>query len=160
MRTEVMMKQVLVVVWMFLAVGCAPKGEIRTFDLEVTNGTSTPVTLGLAKVDGPMEVNWDSPEDRAMMDPWMTGKGWGNVLPPGRTASIAVKGEFFLNTRGFLRAYRGDLKLSDVLAISKGSPNRVDLQLFPGKSTVVIVDDGPVLSANVTEYVPPPPPPK
>ncbi|MFN4243124.1 MAG: hypothetical protein ACK4PI_07795 [Tepidisphaerales bacterium] len=148
-----------ILAWLgLLAVGCAPKGELRRFDIEVTNRASIPVTIGLVKLDGPVEIDWESPEDRALMDPKNTGIGWGQALPPGRTASISVQGRFFEQTRGFLRVYAGDLPLSEILAISRGSRNRLDILLKDGTTQVTILNDGPFLDFTITGYTPPPPP--
>lgn len=141
-----------------LAVGCAPKGQLRKFDVEVTNLASIPVTIGLVKLDGPVEIDWESPEDRALMDPKNTGIGWGATLPPGRTASISVQGRFFEQTRGFLRVYAGDLPLSEVLAISRGSRNRLDILLKDGQTQLSIINQGPFIDFTITGHTPPPPP--
>jgi len=136
------------------SLACVNTGEKRTFSLEVANNAKTPVTMGLAKLDGVVEVEWESPEDRAIMDPKLTGLGWGTVLPPGRTASLRVSGRFLPNTRGFLRIYNGDLPLSEILAISKGSRNRIDILLREGNSAFVITNAGPFLSAQLASYTP------
>lgn len=137
-----------------ISLACAAKGEQRSFSLEVTNKADRPITVGLSKMNGPVEVDWESPEDRALMDPKLTGLGWGVIVPPGRSASINVTGEFFSNASGYLRVYNGGLRLSEILAISKGSGNRLDILLQEGQSVFEVRAQGSYLVAQLVKYVP------
>lgn len=137
-----------------LATGCNQYDE-RRFTLEVKNNSARPITIGLTKNGPPSEVAWESPEDRAIMDPRNTGVGWGQVVPPGRTAYINdVIAYFEPNTSAFLRVYLGDLPLNDLLAIGRESRNRLDIRLREGTTAFTIVDKGPFIDAVVTRYTP------
>ena len=51
----------------------------------------------------------------------------------------AVKGQFLPSTAAQLRVYSGAEKFSDLLAISRGSPNRLDLDLKPGSNSFTMI---------------------
>jgi hypothetical protein len=123
-----------------MAAGCQSYDQ-RLFDVAVKNNSANPITVGLAKNGPPFEPVWASPEDVAIDDPRNTGLGWGKVVPPGQVGYIErVPGRFSRNTSAFLRIYQGDLALADLLSVSKGSPNRHDVRLRPGRSVFVVSD--------------------
>jgi hypothetical protein len=139
---------------LILTTGCNQFDE-RHFTLEVKNASARPITIGLTKNGPPAEVAWESPEDRAIMDPRNTGVGWGQVLPPGRTAYINNLIAYFSpGTSGFLRIYAGDLPLNDLLAIGRDSRNRIDVRLREGKTAFTVSDKGPYIDVVVTSYDP------
>ena len=117
-----------------------------TFDVEIRNATSGPVTLSLSKNGPPYEPTWATPEDLAIESPklreeWAGGPSGMGVVPAGKTASVkGLKGRFDGGTRAFLRAYAGDLTISQMLARSQGSPDRVDVELVPGANRIVLID--------------------
>lgn len=136
------------------AVGCS-NTETRQFGVELKNNSSRPLTLGLVKVGYPMEKNWESPEDHAMMDPKMADPNWGVVVAPGRTVSIdKIEGEFAPNAGAFVRVYVGKHDLSEVLAIPATSRNQISVALRQGKTTLSAVDQGPFVNVVVTGYEP------
>jgi hypothetical protein len=127
----------------------------RVYSIDVKNVSSRTITIGPAKLGGPPEPHWYSPEDLAISAPKDTMVGWGTVVPPGKTAYIdKLTGEFSPGTSAVLRIYAGDMPLSDMLAISKDSRSRVDQRLEEGKSTYVVSDRGPYIDAFRTEYIP------
>lgn len=128
-----------------LALGCAPT---RTFEIAVRNETVQPITVGVSKEGGRYEPQWASPEDAALRTRGDNDNGWSSVVvPPGKTGVAGpVKGKFPRGAEAVLRVYAGDLRLSDVLAISRGSPDRVDVPLSPGRNAIIIRLDGKRLS--------------
>jgi hypothetical protein len=134
----------------WLAGGCGPAARTETFDIDVRNATTQPVTLSLAKDGPPFEAVWASPEDAALIsakyrEQWVGGDtGLGQVVGPGRTASIRnLSGRFTERARGYVRAYAGDLSMSmsGMMARGPDSPGRVDVPLTPGANKIVIEQD-------------------
>ena len=129
----------LIAVVCFAAVGCARK---ESFDVSVRNGTDGPLTLVLTKDGPPFERLWAAPEDLAIESPRAEEQHSYLVLPANRDADINLEGKFDRGTRGYLRVYRGDLPIPEMVAIGPASPNRLDLRLEPGANRFVIVDSG------------------
>ena len=128
-------------------VGCSGT-RTEKFDVLIKNEASKPVTISLAKNGPPFEPAWASPEDVAIESPRNDEK-WGiAALPPGKEASVSLDGRFEPSTRGYLRVYAGDLTISEMLAVSRGSPDRLDLPLSPGRNAFVITDAGGTLKAS------------
>jgi hypothetical protein len=125
-----------------LAGGCA---KTMVYDVSVKNGGGHPITIWLTKDGPPAEAGWLSPEQLAS-DPGQPGDAVAGVtVPPGKTASTGrIKGDFASGTNAILRIYEGEQKLADVLAISRGNPNRIDVILPPGKSDWTVQDSGPL----------------
>ena len=128
-----------------------------TFDVEIRNATSGPVTLSLSKNGPPYEPTWATPEDLAIESPklreeWAGGPSGMGVVPAGKTASVkGLTGQFDAGTRGFLRAYAGDLTISQMLARSQGSPDRVDVELTPGVNRIVLTDKSGRITAGADQ---------
>ena len=126
-----------------------------SFDVDIRNATSGPVTLSLAKSGPPYEPTWATPEDLAIETPklreeWAGGPSGMGVVPAGKTASVkGLKGQFGAGSRGFLRAYAGELTISQMLSKGRESPDRVDVRLAPGANRIVLVDKGGRIGAEV-----------
>ena len=122
------------------AVGCA---ENHTFRVAVRNETERPVTAGLAKDGGRYEPQWAAPEDVVVRTRSENERGWDSVVvPPGETRSAGpVTGDFAGDARAVLRVYAGDLELSEVLSVSRGSPDRLDVPLEPGRNAIVVREE-------------------
>jgi hypothetical protein len=124
----------------------------QTFDINVTNATTRPVTISLAKNGPPYEAAWASPEDIAIETPRYRERGGMGVIPPGKTASVEkLSGKFDANTDAYLRVYAGDLTISEMLSKSRGSPGRVDVQLVPGQNDIRVVDNGGSIAAQIDQ---------
>ena len=125
---------------LLLVVGCA---ETRTFQLAVRNETAGPLTCGVTKEGGRYERPWRSPEQAAVRTTSDDERGWDSiVVPPGETRSAGpVKGDFSGGAVAMLRVYKGDLELSDVLAVSRDSPGRVDVPLDEGRNAIIIREE-------------------
>lgn len=142
-----MTRLVLLLVW-----GLAPTAwgcnstRTDTFDVDIRNATDKPVTLSLAKDGPPYEPTWATPEDLAIESPkireeWAGGPSGMGVVPPGKTASVkGLTGQFDGGTRAFLRAYAGDLTISQMLSKGRESPDRIDVRLAPGPNRIVLVE--------------------
>ena len=128
-----------------LLVGCA---ETRTFQIAVRNETSKPLTCGATKEGGKYERQWRSPEQAVVRTTSEDERGWDYVVVPrGETRSAGpVKGDFSGGAVAILRVYAGDLQLSDVLAVSRDSPGRVDVPLEEGRNAIIVRDTGGKLS--------------
>jgi hypothetical protein len=120
-------------------VGCTRTDQ---FDITVRNETTGPVTIALTKDGPPFEQVWAKPEDLAIESPRADEKHGFAVLAPGKEADVSVTGKFDSNTRGYVRIYRGDLRLSDMIAMSPTSPNRIDLLLRPGVNRLTVGEEG------------------
>jgi hypothetical protein len=141
---------VLACLAMLFLVGCGPrKVEYKVW---VTNDTKTPLTIGLVKDGGPDQDMFITPEFLAMdtrIDPDKTA--WGVLLIPGKTVppNDGIVGLFDdAGQQAYLRVYRGEINLTEVLSISRGSPRRLDLPLPPEKSHFVIYEKNGRLEAR------------
>ena len=137
--------------------GCS---HTRVYQVSVANRTHEPITFGMVKEGDPFEARWASPEDAAIYGANPSAETWG-AIPAGRTAiSSQIKGRFRRNSEAVLRVYEGKLDLPQILAVSRGEPNRLDLPLQPGFNAFVITDQDGHFIATRDEHALPPPPPK
>jgi hypothetical protein len=115
----------------------------RTYEVSVKNDTNEPITIWLTKDGPPAEQQWLSPEQIAIDPADVPPKIGGVVVPPGKSAGTgAVKGQFYSDVNAVLRVYEGQLTLAQLLAVSRGSSNRID-QVLPKGASQWIVDDKP-----------------
>jgi hypothetical protein len=129
----------VVVFTCFASIGCATRTE--TFDVTVRNESAGPVTIWLTKTGGPEEEGWRSPESIAINFVVEDEKLGGVIVPPRNTATTGkTKGKFDRDSYAVLRVYRGEMKMSEMLANGKDSPNRADLILQPGQTRVGVTD--------------------
>lgn len=121
------------------AVGC---GSSKSYQVEVANRTSQPVTLWLTKDGPPKEEGWYAPEDLGAM-PENARPGYDlAIVPPGKTGYTGkVSGEFPKGTNAVLRVYEGQKELFHLLedARVRGS-NRADQVLKPGMNKLSVVE--------------------
>lgn len=137
----------------FMVAGCSVVTNMttvkRNFTVAVRNDTGGPMKVGLAKSGPPAEEGWASAEDVAIANAKEPDASWGQLVQPGQSATIGpVDGRFSEGVLGLLRVYAGEPTMSDMLAISRGSPNRLDLPLRPGVNRFVIFDDGGRIAAK------------
>jgi hypothetical protein len=119
--------------------GCST--EKRTYELSVKNEASKPITIGTIK-DGPSDDTWVSPEELAISHAREGDQLWGRVVKPGQTATTgAISGTFERTDSAWLRVYRGEPSFSEMLAIGRRHPDRLDIRLRPGKNDMVISDE-------------------
>lgn len=123
--------------------GCAS----RTYDYTVSvhNASSKPVMVGLAKEGAPFEDTWARPEDIAndiaARGPTPGVWEWGVPVQPGQTGDVGqVRARLDRGAQAYIRVYSGAKSLDDFLAISRGSPNRLDIHLEPGDNHFTITD--------------------
>jgi len=138
---------VAVVPFLLFATGCI---NTHTYTVAVQNDTNRPLTVGLAKEGLPVEDDWMAPEELARNPSPYGGRQWGVAIPPGHSGDIGpVKMEVGPGgSQAWLRVYRGDLPTSELLAVSRGSPSRLDLPLPPGENDFVIFDRNGRLAAR------------
>lgn len=135
-----------------MVLGCT-NTKTGTFEVEVINRTASPLSVGLVKNGPPAEKNWDSPEMIAFAAPGLTNKHWGMLVGPSETRRIGPQsGVFEKGSAPFLRIYRGDLTINQLLAINRQSTDRTSVPLLIGKSFVTVTEESGRLKA---EYVRP-----
>ena len=138
-----------------LAVGCA---QTRRYNVQIANRTDQPITIGLAKEGGPLEPQLASPETVATNTPSSDENLWpSTVVEPGRIGSTRVEGKFDSRSELSLRVYSGKRTLSDILSISRGSSERVDVLLRPEPSLnkFVLTRNNNRLQADAVDQLPP-----
>jgi hypothetical protein len=127
-------------VLLLMLVGCAGT-ETRTYDVTVKNDSSKPLIVWLTKNGPEYEEGWKAPEDLAIENPKNDPLGF-QLVPPGKTAYTGpIKGKFAPQTSAILRVYIGQHTFGELLAISRGSPSRIELTLEPGVNEFVAKDD-------------------
>jgi hypothetical protein len=135
-----------------LAGGCQPQWQTRTYDLSVKNDLSQPITIFLTKNGLPYERGWLGPEELAQNPISQDPVKPGLVIPPGQTGGNShVVGHFAPSTSAVLRVYRKVGDIEDLAAISRGSPDRLDIFLHVGVNQFTITSDENGLSARKDE---------
>jgi hypothetical protein len=134
------MKSIVFSLFLLLStVGCVP-----SYQVEVKNQTTQPVTLWLTKDGPPPEEGWYSPEQLATMPEDRRPTYDLAIVPPGRTgATDPITGEFPRGTNAVVRVYQGAKELFHILEDAKaGKEQRVDKVLKPGMNRFVVVERG------------------
>jgi hypothetical protein len=139
---------------LLMAGGCM--NETRSYEVSVHNGLQQPVTVWLVKEHGPDEAGWESPEEMGLENPEedsARGHLPDVIVPPAGVAHCGpVTGQFDkLQGRAYLRVYQGTPTLTQMLAIDRASPSRVDVLLEPGRNRVDVDDQQGYLSAHRAE---------
>jgi hypothetical protein len=123
-----------------LLVGCS--GRSQSYRVVVHNESPRSVTVWLTKSGPPDEPGWKSPEDVAIESLGAEEPLGGVIIPPGKTGETkSVRGRFPEGVDAVLRVYLGQYAFDDLLAISKDSPNRIDVVLRPGTNALVVRND-------------------
>ena len=119
--------------------GCATRTE--TFEVSVRNESASPVIVWLTKLGGPEEEGWRTPESIAI-NFVVEDEQMGNVLvEPGETGETGKeKAKLDKDSRAVLRVYKGEMKMSEMLANGSDSPNRADTFLNPGMNQFTVTD--------------------
>lgn len=156
------MKPTLLSAFILLLSGCSVVTNMTTakatFTIQVKNQTSEPIRIGLTKDGPPQEDQWWSPEEFAIFNARRPDISWGQIVLPGQVANIpSVDGRFSDGVHAILRVYAGNPALSDMLAISRNSPNRLDLPLAEGDNRFLILEDSNRLAAKRMPPAPPTP---
>ena len=132
------MRTITALLMLSVLAGCS---QTRTYQVSVANHTGSPITFGLVKQGDPYERNWASPEVAAVRGDQPNPAMWA-AIPPGKTAtSDAVRGRFRKDASAVLRVYEGSLNLPEILATSRGQPNRCDVSLHPGLNRFEVVEE-------------------
>jgi hypothetical protein len=120
-----------------LMVGC--QGRTQVYSVSVRNDAAEPLMVGLAKDGPPFEDHWATPEEvsRIVLNP--DERGWGVPVLTGKTAEVKnEKATLNRPTAVYVRIYASAPTLPSMLAISSGSPNRLDIPLHPGDNQLVV----------------------
>jgi len=147
-------RSLAILVLNFVVTGCSAPSRTETFDIELENATSGPLTLSLAKDGSPYEPSWATPQDLAIETPkrreeWSGGPSGMTAVKAGQTASVqGLKGRFDAGVQGYIRAYAGELTISEMLARAPDSPSRVDVLLKPGMNRIRIIEKSGHLAAE------------
>jgi hypothetical protein len=134
-----MLKQTLVLLALLCVAGCA--GNVRNFQISLTNDTPNPLTIALTKSGPPLEAKWASPEDvvaRRVSPDQTSGM---TVIQPSKTVNSTVSGRFEKNSEPVLRVYSGAMTLSEMLSAKTGV-NRFDLPLKDGSNKFIVRQGG------------------
>lgn len=139
---------------MFVA-GCAGTTS-QSFDVRVKNESSQPITVWLTKDGPPFEPKWASPEEIATERPGGSDTYLGVIVPPTKSGETgSVEAILQPETNAWLRIYSGAEKFSELLAMSKGNPNRLDIKLEPGINSYVVKDSpGGIVASRVDAPAP------
>ncbi len=124
-----------------LVLGCA--GE-QSYHVAVRNETEGPLTMGLVKEGGEFEAEWASPEEIAAATRADEQRRWdAATVGPGQSGVAGpVSGRFGGDARAVLRVYAGEGSMNDLMAISRGSPDRIDVPLRPGRNAIIVRREG------------------
>jgi hypothetical protein len=134
------MRQLPILLLLACTIGCNTPTRY-TFDVSVKNAASQPITVGFTKTGPPPERGWAAPEDFSNAPPSRMPGNWGEIVEPGKTASVRISGSFYRGVTAVLRVYIGDRPLADLLAMSRGTGDRIDLGLVPGPDNTFIITD-------------------
>jgi hypothetical protein len=122
-----------------IAAGCASQQD---FDVTVTNKLSEPITVWMTKAkpapNGSYERGWMPPEVAAVGTSAPTQQLGGVFVDPGETAHTNLMGTIANDDVAVLRVYRA-ADMNQILALSRGNPDRLDIPLDPGKTDIDIV---------------------
>ena len=102
------------------------------------------MTGGFIKHGPPFDPTWASPEEIFQnTPPSRQPDHWGRVVPPGQTISVHKGGMMAPGADPVLRVYLDDHPLPDLLAISHGSGQRLDLGIRPTANNNFIITEVP-----------------
>lgn len=120
-----------------LALGCAKQ---HSYQVAVRNESEGPLTVGLVKEGGAFESEWASPEEIAAATRADEQRAWdAATVQPGQTGVAGpIKGTFGDDARAVLRVYAGGVEMDELMAISRGSPDRIDVPLRPGRNAIIV----------------------
>jgi len=137
--------RVLPLLLLTILFGCS-SGRTYQFEVVVKNETKSTLSAGLVKDGPPLEAKWDSPEQIAIGAPGYGTKHWGTPVPPGESRTLGPQtGKLEGDTTPFVRVYRGDLTINELMAISRGSPDRTSIPVPSGPVEVVVKEDAGML---------------
>lgn len=140
-----MVRPIAILGILMIFTGCG--GPTRSYQVTVQNDSKEPVTVWLTKSGGPVERHWRAPEHYGIAQPGLEDPVGGVIIDPGEIGSTPkLSGRFPGGTDAVLRVYLGARTLSELLSISRGSPNRIDVVLTPGDNDLVVRDrDGRIV---------------
>lgn len=121
--------------------GCQQKKY--TYSLTLKNAASEPIMVGFAKDGPPFEDAWATPEQVSRIPQRPGERSWGVPVMPGKVAEVQkVTAKLEGYSVSYVRVYATAPSLESMLAISMGSPNRLDVPLLPGANDLVVTREG------------------
>lgn len=118
--------------------GCSTT-RTETYDVTIRNGLDRPIMVFLTKDGPPLQEGWWSPEDIATLYGNVEDDLSGMVVQPGRRADSGARNAVLApGVRAMLRVYEGVHGLPQLLAINRGSTDRLDVVLAQGKTDVTV----------------------
>ncbi len=130
---------------LLILIGCGAKHYI--FQVAVKNATDVPLTVGFVKLGPPFESRWASPEDFTNLPPSNQPQHWGRLVPQGKTYVTHVDADLAPGSRPSLRIYSGEHSAADLLAISRGGGDRLDLTLSPAENNDYLITNNKATGA-------------
>jgi hypothetical protein len=124
------------------------------YEVRLTNITATPVSAGFVKSNGRIEEGWVSPTDLTMMSPAYGSRHWGVAVKPGQTMTIGpARGHMEEGSLPLLQVYAGNLKVEELVAMSRRDPDRAEAILPPGPSAFVVTQrEGRLTLVDAGDY--------
>lgn len=144
----------LAILGVLLLVGVGCSSSYR-YEMQVINNTKRPLSVGPVLPGSQVVPGWTGPEHIAISAPQLMDQRWGATgagpLLPGE-ALYLVREDTPFAQRGRLRVYDGDRTIKDLVSISDGDPDRVDILVFPGRNAFIINSSGGRLTAQPTPW--------
>ena len=132
------MQKLLLALIVIVAGGCA---STRSYQVMVQNRTPGPLTVGFVK-DGPVfEERWASPEVLSNLPPSRMPAHWGMTIQRGETRALTIAGKFDPETHAFVRVYLGTHSASELLAMSEGMGDRLQMVLSPQGDNNFVIEE-------------------
>lgn len=115
------------------------------------NALDGPAMIFLTKDGPPLQDGWWSPEDIAVLYGKVNDDLSRMVVKAGGVAeSGKMTAQLALGAHAILTIYEGIHELPELLAIRRGSADRTDLRLAPGKTEITIKKVNNVLATDHT----------
>jgi hypothetical protein len=119
--------------------GCGSNYERRIYTVQLTNQTNTTISVGLIKKGKPLQEGWVAPEDIAILAPPLIGRHWGQTVKPDQTILLGPQeGAFAEGNIARIRVYAGTPTVEETVGYSRADPDRLDIDLWPGRSSYII----------------------
>jgi hypothetical protein len=124
-----------------LAAGCQSSVTQRTYNYQIANNLSEPITIFLTKTGPPNENGWLAPEQLAAAPISEDNSHEGKVVPPNTQLTATATGKFIRGSDAVLRIYRVRGSVEDYAAIDPGNPKRADITLHDGNNNIIVSSD-------------------
>lgn len=124
---------------LFCALACGPRYAQSSFEVHLINQSDTTLSVGLVKKGPPLEDGWVAPEQTAILAAPLADKHWGAPVKPGQSIVLGPKtGAFADGSHATVRIYAGTPTVEETIGYPQSDPDRVDINLWPGRSVYTI----------------------